>query len=170
MSGSIGSGGWLTNGLQQVQAPVQNTTTLSPVPLTLMTSGVLFAGDTEVAAGAQPQTVAASAFDIAAIAAGMINNTATSTVHTATLNTTSGMMVTEALTTAAGADYTFQLVNSLIVSSATAIPRLQARNGTNTAGVMRLKSIVNAAGTSTVVITNVGTAALNGTILLAFHT
>lgn len=163
-----GSGGWLTNGLQKVQAAVQNTTTTDPVPLTLLLSTALFAGDTEQTAGQQPQTVAASAFDIAAMAAAFINNTATSTVHTATLNTTSGMMVTEALTTAAGADYTFQLVNSLITATG-AIPRVQARSGTNTAGVMRLKSIVNTTGTATVVISNVGTAAFNGTILIPFH-
>lgn len=164
-----GSGGWLTNGVQKVQAAVLNGTTTDPVPLTLLPTTALLSADSESTAGQQPQTVAASVFDIASAAASFINNTATSTVHTATLNTTSGMMVTEALTTAAGADYTFQLVNSLI-TAAGATPKVAVRNGTNTAGAMRLKSITNATGTATVVISNVGTAALNGTILIPFHT
>lgn len=164
-----GSGGWLTNGVQKVQPLVINGVTTAPVPLTLLPTSALLPADTEASAGQQPQTVAASVFDIASAAASLINNTATSTVHTATLNTTSGMMVTEALTTAAGADYTFQLVNSLVTATGAA-PRVAVRNGTNTAGAMALKSITNATGTATVVISNIGTAALNGTILLAFHT
>jgi hypothetical protein len=163
-----GSGGWLTNGVQKVQAAVQNTTTTDPVPLTLLPSTALIPADTESTAGQQPQTVAASAFDIAAAAAAFITNSATSTVHTATLNTTSGYMLTEALTTAAGADYTFQLVNSLITATGP-IPKVQMKDGTNTAGAARLKSIVNATGTATCVFSNVGTAAFNGTKTILFH-
>jgi len=163
-----GSGGWLTNGVQKVQAAVQNGTTTDPVPLTLLPSTALFSGDTETSAGQQPQTVAASSFDIASAAAALIQNTATSTVHTATLNTTSGLMLTEALTTAAGSDYTFQLVNSLITATSR-IPMVQFKDGTNTAGSARLKSIANATGTATLVFTNTGTAAWNGTKIITFH-
>jgi hypothetical protein len=163
--------GWLTNGLQLVQALVQNGVTASPVPLTNIQDTIdLVPVDTQLASGANPQTVGANAFQLACSAMGLINNTATSTVHTATLNTSSGMMVTEALTTAAGATYTFQLVNSLIVSTTTPAPFVQVKGGTNTAGTPQVTSITNAAGTSTVVITNVGTAAFNGTLLLGFHT
>lgn len=162
--------GWITNGFQAIQALIQNGVTASPAPYTnLSAGGALIPVDTEIASGQQPQTVNASPFDIAACACALINNTATSTVHTATLNTTSGMMVTEALTTAAGADYTFQIVNSLIVSSATPAPQVQMHDGTNTAGAVAVKSITNATGTCTAVFTNTGTAAWNGTKLISFH-
>lgn len=162
--------GWLTNGMQAIQARIQNGTTASPVPYTnLSSASPRIPVDTETAAGQQPQTAAASPFDIAACAASLINNTATSTVHTATLNTTSGMMVTEVLTTAAGATYTFQIVNSLIVSTSTPAPQVQMKDGTNTAGAVEVTSITNAAGTSTAVFTNTGTAAWNGTKLILFH-
>jgi hypothetical protein len=163
--------GWISNGVQQVQALVQNGVTAAPVPLTnLGEYAPLISVDVDLPAGQQPQTVSASPFQVASAAAALINNTATSTVHTATLNTTSGMMVTEALTTAAGASYTFQLVNSLIVSASTEAPEIQVHDGTNTAGVAQVNSITNAAGTCTVVIENVGTAAFNGTKLITFHT
>lgn len=125
--------------------------------------------DTNLANGSGPETVLASVFQIAAAAGALIQNTVTSTVHTGTLNTNSGLMLTEALTTAAGADYTFQLVNSLI-TAAGAIPQVQIHDGTNTAGGANVKSITNATGTATCVFTNTGTAAWNGTKVITFHT
>lgn len=169
MSGSVGNGGWLTNGVQLVQARIQQGVTFAPVPITLVGSKNLIPIDTEAASGAQPQQAAATAFQVASAAAALIQNTATSTTHTATLNTTSGLMLTEALTTAAGATYTFQIVNSLIVGTTTPIPQVQLHDGTNTAGAAEVTSITNAAGTSTVVFTNTGTAAWNGTKIIAFH-
>ena len=171
MSGSVGNGGWLTNGVQVVQPFVQNTVTIAPVPLTLVGSKTLFAADSEQASGAQPQNTAATAFQIASAAAALIANSATSTVHTATLNTTAGYMLTEALTTAAGADYTFQIVNSLFTKTSPA-PQVQLHDGTNTAGAAVVKSVdvTTTTGTCTAVFTNTGTAAWNGTKILAFHT
>lgn len=163
-----GSGGWLTNGVQKVQPFTQNGTTAVPTPATLVGSTTQFAADMETASGAQPQQAAASAFQIAAVGGALITNTATSTVHTATLNTMAGQMVTEALTTAAGADYTFQLVNSLITATGP-VPQVQMHSGTNTAGGIAVKSITNATGTATCVFTNTGTAAFNGTMLIQFH-
>lgn len=176
--------GWLTNGMPPVQAVTQNGVASGIPPgqaasALLQTDAGVYTNlsgavatipvDTNLPSGVSPQSVAASVFQVASEAAALINNTATSTVHTATLNTTSGMMVTEALTTAAGATYTFQLVNSLIVSSSTPAPQVQMHDGTNTAGSAAVTSITNAAGTATVVFTNTGTAAWNGTKLIAFH-
>lgn len=164
--------GLLTNGYPTIGAVSNNGTAAVP-PLgtyTNLSAGLaLIPVDTEATGGQSQQSVAASPFQIAAAACALINNTVTSTVHTGTLNTTSGMMVTEALTTAAGSDYTFQLVNSLITATG-AIPQVQIHDGTNTAGAARIASITNATGTSTVVITNSGTAAWNGTKLISFHT
>src|SRR5580658_8655675 len=150
--------GWLTNGLALIQALVSNGVTAVPTPYTnVQDTSTLLPLDvvnSSANAGAEPITVAVTPFQLAASAMALINNTATSTVHTATLNTASGMMVTEALTTAAGAAYTFQLVNSLIVSASTPAPSVQVKGGTNTAGTPQVTSITNAAGTSTVVVTN----------------
>ena len=78
------------------------------------------------------------------------------------------MVITESLSTAAGADYTFTLTNSLLVAGARA-PTFVIRNGSNTAGSMALKSITNATGSTVVIWTNVGTAALSGTMLIGWH-
>ncbi len=171
MSGTVGNGGWQTNGVQLVQPLVVNGVTLAPAPLTLAGSKMTIAMDTEQASGQQPQQAAVTPFQIASAASALVQNTATSTVHTATLNTTSGLMLTEALTTAAGANYTFQLVNSLITKTGP-VPQVQMHDGTNTAGSAVLTSIdtITTTGTCTVVFQNTGTAAWNGTKILAFHT
>ncbi len=84
------------------------------------------------------------------------------------------MVLTEALTTAAGADYTFQIVNSIITTTRDA-PQVQIKSGTNTANLgfpnagMTVRSITNATGTATAVFRNDGTAALNGTMIIGFH-
>jgi len=161
--------GLYSNGVPAITALQNNGTVVVPTPYTNLSSANsrLYA-DTEQASGAQPQGVAVSPFQIASAAAALIQNTATSTVHTATLNTTSGLMLTESLTTAAGADYTFQIVNSLIASTS-AIPQVQIHDGTNTAGAAVVKNITNATGTCTAVFSNTGTAAWNGTKAITFH-
>lgn len=157
-----------SNGVPPIQALTENGVLTSPVPQTTLPSTALIAADIQTLAGALPITVAASAFNIAAGAAELISNTATSTVHAATLNTTAGLITTEALTTAAGADYTFTLTNSLLVAGAAA-PKIAMKDGTNTAGGVTVKSITNAVGSTVLVFTNSGTAAWNGTKLIAFH-
>jgi hypothetical protein len=176
MSGSltptaaVSSAGWLNNGVVRVQPRIQNGVTVSPVPTTNLGSrGAAVSVDVNNAAGQQPETAAASPFQIAAAAGALINNTVTSTVHTGTLNTTSGMMVTEALTTAAGATYTFQIVNSLFTTTGP-LPEVQMHDGTNTAGNQEVTSVaILTTGTATAVFTNTGTAAWNGTKLIPFH-
>ena len=147
---------------------VTNTTTVAPVPLTNLPAVSLLAVDTELASGGTPQTVAATAFQVACSAMELIANQQTSTVHAATSNTVAGMITTEALTTAAGATYTFTLTNSLLVAGAAA-PQVQVKSGTNTQGGYQVTSVVNATGSTVISILNTGTTAFNGTILIGFH-
>jgi hypothetical protein len=160
--------GLTTNGMPLVQPFVSNTTTAVPVPLTNVPAKALVAVDTELSSGGTPQTVAASLFQVVSAAMELIANTTTSTVHAATLNTVAGMITTEALTTAAGATYTFTLTNSLLVAGAAA-PQVQVKSGTNTQGGYQVTSVVNATGSTVISILNTGTTAFNGTILIGFH-
>lgn len=182
--------GWLTNGVQTVGAPIQNgvTVTLSPftnngVPqpgpvapqYAQLDSMAGISADTEATKGSQPQTVAAMAAQIAMIAVAMVKNQQTSTVHAATSNTFSGSVVTEALTTAPGAVYTFTLTNSLIAAATnTATPvyaniMFDVRSGTNTIPGLTPTSSTAAAGSTVLTFTNTGTAALNGTMIISWH-
>jgi hypothetical protein len=162
--------GWVANGLPTVSAPLLNTTTVSAPNgvLTNLLASSLVSVDTGTAAGAQPQSVAATSFQVAATAAQLIHNTATSTAGAATLSRRSGLILTEALTTAANADYTMTLTNSLLTTS-TAAPQIAVRQVTDTAATWAVKSVVNGSGSSVIILTNVGTAAANGTIDIAFH-
>lgn len=161
--------GWLTDGMQQVVPLTQNAVVNSPVPsYTNLNAAGLIAVDTTLGSGQAPQTVAATSFQVACDAMSLIANQATSTVHAATLNTVAGFITTEALTTAPGATYTFTLTNSLLVAGAAA-PQVQVRGVTNTAGSIQITSVVNATGSTVITLTNVGTAAFNGTIGIGFH-
>lgn len=92
-------GGFLTNGLPRIgQAFPQMQVNL----------------DTEFPRGANPQSVAGTAFQTAAVLAEALQNMQTSTAGTATSNTFGGMVVTESLSTAPNSDYIFTLNNNLI--------------------------------------------------------
>ena len=161
--------GWITNGAPLV-GPASVNGAVLPLPngqYPQLDSHALVSADTELAAGGTPQTVGAAAAQIAMIAAAMIHNTQTSTVHAATINTFSGQVITEALSTASGATYTFTLTNSLI--TATSTPLFDIRSGTNTTPGMVPTSVTCSAGSAVLVFTNTGTAALNGTMVIAFH-
>lgn len=175
--------GWLTNGMPVAAPLIVNgvpTSSGSSVingvsfpwgvegPYTQCRAAALVPVDTESANGAQPQTVAATVFQIAALSAAFSTNTATSTAGAATLNTTAGRIVTEALTTAPGATYTFVLTNSLFTTTSPA-PQVAMLDGTCTAGFMTINSVQVAAGSCTIVFQNTGTTALNGTKLIVFH-
>jgi|ERR1700691_1148461 len=160
--------GLYTNGLTPVSPLTTNTTLVSPVPLSNLPASGLVPVDTELASGGTPQTVAATAFQVCCAAMELISNTATSTVHAATLNTVAGMITTESLSTAAGSTYTFTLTNSLLIAGAAA-PQVQVKNGTNTQGSFQVTSVVNATGSTVISILNTGTLAFNGTILIGFH-
>lgn len=93
--------------------------------------------------------------------------TATSTSAAATLNTDSGTVTTEALTTAGLADYTFTLTNSKITTASKVFYALT--NGTNTQGTLAVGPATKASGSSVVLIHNLhATQALNGTIKIQF--
>lgn len=167
---TVSNAGWLNNGVVRVQPRIQNGVTVNPVPTTLVPSRSSSVSlDVNNAAGQQPETAAASPFQIASAISAMIENNVTSTVHTGTLNTTMGRMLTEALTTAAGATYTFQIVNSLFTATG-ALPEVQIHDGTNTAGLAEVSSVaILSTGTATAIFTNTGTAAWNGTKVITFH-
>jgi hypothetical protein len=154
--------GWLTNGMTNPGAVGV------PNYLSFGAGAGLIPVDTQFPSGGVPQTVAVSLTALTAFVASMTASTATSTVHAATLNTQGGLITTEALTTAAGADYTFTLTNSLLVAGSPS-PSVSMTGLTNTAGQITLKSITNAVGSTVIIWTNTGTAAFNGTMLIAFH-
>lgn len=163
--------GWTTAGMPPVGAPTQNgVAQAAPAgQYTNLHGRALLPADTETANGQTPQSVAAAAAQIAAVATAMIHNTQTSTAGAATSNTISGQIVTEALTTAVGATYTMTLTNSLILSTSAA-PLVWIGSGSNTTAGMVVTSVTNGSGSSVFVFTNNGTAALNGTMVIGWHT
>lgn len=162
------AGGWLTNAMTVLGAFVNNGTTADPVPLANVGSQMLIPVDTEQARGAQPQTAAVPLPMAAAFAAEFIYNSATSTANAATLARNGGVILTEALTTAVGSTYTMTHTNSLV--AATDLPMEVAMvDGSNQAGQAVLQSVTMGSGSAVYVFKNVGTAAFNGTKVIAFH-
>ena len=93
--------------------------------------------------------------------------TATSTAGAGTINAQTGVITTEALTTAAGSTYTMTLTNSYI--SANSIVMVTVGKGTATAGEPVVQFVTPAAGSAVILIRNVSAAtALNGTIKIGF--
>ena len=124
--------------------------------------------DTEGAAGVQPQTVAATAFQVAAIAAAAAAQTASATAGAATKNTNLGVITSESISTAAGSNYTLTLTNSVV--TATSAVQAAAYLGTSTAGgPLQVVSVTPASGSVVIVVKNAGTAALNGTIVIPYQ-
>lgn len=146
--------GWLTHGMNMYTGSLPFNGTI-PV-------------DSQSSQGIQPQTAAMSLIQLAAQIGTITGNTATSTVHAATLNTAGGLITTEALSTAAGADYTFTLTNSLITAASVVAVDMSFLSNTAGGPIVK-KSVTPAAGSVVFVFTNSGTAAFNGTMLLAFH-
>lgn len=94
--------------------------------------------------------------------------TASATSGAATLNMPSGVITSEALTTAAAATYTLTLTNSKI--AVTDIVQVTLANGTNSAGAPCICTSTVTDSTITVVVKNVhATAALNGTLVFMFN-
>ncbi len=93
--------------------------------------------------------------------------TAAATTGAATLNKNSGVITSEALTTAAGTAYTLTLTNSVIAATDQIMASVGL--GTATTGVPVVSSVKPGAGSATIVVQNVDlAAALNGTITIAF--
>jgi hypothetical protein len=95
-------GGFLTNGLPM---------------LSQVAPRMLVNADTQFQRGGQPQSIAATALQIAGAIGDCILNAATSTAGAVTQNTLGGLVTTEALTIAPGATYSFTLTNSQITAA-----------------------------------------------------
>lgn len=93
--------------------------------------------------------------------------TATATAGAATLHKLSGVVTSEAITTAAAADYVLTLTNREI--AATDIVLATASNGTNTTEGLAVNRVTPAAGSVIIRVRNTHSAsALNGTIKIAY--
>jgi hypothetical protein len=93
--------------------------------------------------------------------------TATSTAGAATVNHQSGVITTEALTTAAAAAYAFTLTNSRITTAS--IVLLMLMGGTNTTRGLELRAIpANGSAAISIYNNNVAGTALNGTLIFGF--
>lgn len=109
----------------------------------------------------------AAASVVGSLQIGSGTRTASATAGAATLNTASGIVTSESITTAAGANYTLTITNSKIV--ATDIVMASVQFGTNTQGTPEVSTITPAAGSVVIVIKNThATLAFNGTIKVAF--
>lgn len=98
----------------------------------------------------------------------MVNNTATASAGAATCSPcAAGVITTEALTTAAGTEYTLTLTNSLIAVGDVVIATVA--NGTSNAGNPGVTLVQPAAGSVLIKVRNGhATVALNGTLLIGF--
>lgn len=131
----------------------------------------------------QLKTVSGSAVDIADLfnlagTAGVIqvptggsinadSGTASATAGAATLAKMAGKITSEALTTAAGADYTLTLTNSTIAAADLVLCSVD--NGTNTTAGLAVGRVTPAAGSVVVLVRNThASSALNGTIVISF--
>lgn len=97
----------------------------------------------------------------------VVSGTATSTAGAATINAQTGLITTEALSTAAGANYTMTLTNSLI--KAGSIVHVTVGKGTSTNGIMTLATVTVSATSAVMVFQNIhASAAVNGTFTIGF--
>lgn len=92
--------------------------------------------------------------------------TATATAGAATLAKPAGVITSEALTTAADATYTLTLTNSTIAAADQVFASVAL--GTATTGMPVVTTVTPAANSVVIVVQNIGAAALNGTIKIAF--
>ena len=108
----------------------------------------------------EPATVSALHLDTG-------TKTATASSGAATLNKMAGVVTSEALTTAAGAEYTLTLTDSDIAAADQVFASVS--NGTSTAGTPAIATVTPSAGQAVIVVQNIhATAAFNGTIKIAF--
>jgi len=152
------------------------------VGIDALVSGLIVACPTltSIISGASSQDQAALAAELAAIADATPGpvvaeeleldtgiKTATAVAGAATLNKSSGIVTTEALTTAAGADYTLTLTNSKIAAGDIVLATVQ--DGTDTAGTPAITTAASGTGSATIIVQNVhATAAFNGTLKIGF--
>lgn len=97
---------------------------------------------------------------------GASGKTTTSTSGAATLNKSSGIITTEALATAAGADFTLTITDAKVLVSD--IVFVNVANGSNTGGAPTVSTVTPSAGSLVVKIHNSGASAFNGTLKVGF--
>lgn len=143
------------------------------LPVTGATSGYLtingwerVAADTYLANGQFPQTISLTAFSIASLAQAMAANASTEVSNAVTSNVLSGTITTASLSTAAAGTYVITLTNSTIL--ATSVVHARVFSKANTTPGAYISSAVVSAGSVVLTITNGGTAALNGTMVVPF--
>jgi hypothetical protein len=91
---------------------------------------------------------------------------AAATSGAATLSKPSGVITSEALTTAAAGTYVLTLTNTLV--AATDIVLASVSMGTSTTGLPDITSVKLAAGSVVITVQNAGVAVFNGTLRIAF--
>lgn len=123
--------------------------------------------DSQLASGANPQSIAPTAFQVAALYAAIAAtvNAATASGGAVTLSKAICNITTETLTTAAGATYTLTLTNTLVTAASNV--QVAAYLKTGTGGPMTVTSVTPAAGSVVIVLTNSGSAALANTCALS---
>lgn len=93
--------------------------------------------------------------------------TATATAGAVTLSKTSGVITSEAITTAAGATYTLTLTNTKI--AATSVVLASVNLGAGTGGTPAIASVTPGAGSVVIVVQNIhASAAFNAAIKIVF--
>lgn len=137
--------------------------------------------DTDIPWGVNPASVAASAVQVAGVLGECMYNGQTSTAAAATSNTFGGVVTTESLSTAPGANYTFTLTNNLLNAAYGAsgrTPQVAINSVSNTGGgappdvmsaMMQLQSVTINVGSVVFVWQNKGQTPLNGTMNIVWH-
>ena len=98
---------------------------------------------------------------------GVVGKSGTATAGAAVLNKASGIILTEALATAAGVDYILTITNTSITINDIVLASIQ--NGSNTTGAAAIRLVAPGNGSLVIVVRNDhATAALNGTLKIAF--
>lgn len=121
-----------------------------------------------VSAGTVVSAVTATTVTMSANAAGGgVGGTDSIVFSGATLNKSSGVITTEALTTAAAGTYTLTIADNLV--AAADIPGASVSLGTSTTGLPEVATVTAAAGSIFIVIRNAhASAAFNGTLKIQF--
>lgn len=132
-----------------------------------LTGAEKIAVDTLIPSGGNPQTAAMSAFQVASFAAQMIGNTGTASGDAVTISKIGGMITSESKTTAAASAFTITLTNTLIAATSTL--QATALSLSNTTGKPAVTAITPGSGSATIAVTNIGTAAFNGTFNIPFR-
>lgn len=135
-----------------------------------LTGSELIPADTQIANGVNPQTETITAAQLKGYVLGNVGSaivTATATAGAATANGGWGVITSESITTAAGADYVLTLTNSAVTANSVVLAT--AANGTNTTEGLAINRVQPSAGSVIIRVRNThASSALNGTIKVAF--